>query len=227
MKRIYTLMALIALTMTSYASILDMGTPTRLFTIGARFGINTSNRTVDGNVFDKWSNNAWGTGIDAGIVADMNIRNFISLQPGFFFQSRSGSYAYVSTTAIPGQADDVLSQFGKMRSYNFTIPVMVALHFDLAPAIRWNVEVGPYVQLILKNSLGNGFMYPDEASIASTTYNTAHASKFDFGFKFGTSLTLFSHFNAGIHYMAGALDAWKDGLGGRNKAWVFSIGYNF
>ncbi|MDE5773493.1 MAG: PorT family protein [Muribaculaceae bacterium] len=228
MKRICTLLcATTILSLACSASILDMGTPSKLCSLGARIGVNTSNRTVDKNIFDEWSNNSWGTGINVGVVADVNLRNFISLQPGFYFESRSGNYAYANSSMTAGAPDEILSQFGHTRSYNFTIPVLVAVHFSIAPAVRWNVEVGPYIQLILKNSMGDGFKYPDADSTAWTTYSVAKPSNFDFGFKFGTSLTLCSHFNVGVHYSAGWLDAWKNGLGGRNKAWIFSAGYDF
>lgn len=229
MKRVFTILSAFIIALSSFAGILDAGTPSKLCSFGVRLGVNTSNRTVNGDVFDKWSNNAWGTGIDVGVVANLNLRNFISLQPGFFFESRSGNYAYASTVTdlTNASGEDILSQYGHFRSYNFTIPVMVSLHFSLAPMVRWNVEVGPYLQWIMKNSMGDGFSYPASPYDELTGYLQAKPSKFDFGFKFGTSLTLFRHFEAGVHYMAGSLDAWKNDLGGRNKAWVFTIGYDF
>ena len=46
--------------------------------------------------------------------------------------------------------------------------------------------------------------------------------------KFGSSLTILNHYTVGFDYLAGWLDAWKgDTLGGRNKGWVFYIGYDF
>lgn len=204
---------------------LDSSRPEKLFNLGVRFGINTTNRNVDKAIFNEWNVNSWGTGIDAGVIADLNIRDYISLQPGFFYESRSGKYAYVYS-----YDSDMFSQYGQVRSYNFTIPILAALHFNVAPQVRWNVEIGPYVQLFLKNSKGNGFSYidPDTATTAHPDTDVAKASNFDFGFKFGTSLTIRRHYTVGVHYLAGWLDAWKeDELGGRNKAWVFSIGYDF
>ena len=50
----------------------------------------------------------------------------------------------------------------------------------------------------------------------------------DFGFKMGTGLTLFDRYEVYAHYMAGCNNAWKkDIMGGRNKAWVFTLGYLF
>ena len=68
--------------------------PDELFNIGVRIGLNTSNRTFNKDFFRSWNTNSWGTGIDAGVVVNLNMRDFFALQPGFFFESRSGNYSY-------------------------------------------------------------------------------------------------------------------------------------
>ena len=68
--------------------------PETLFNLGVRVGINTSNRTLSNSIGNIWNINSWGTGFDAGVVADINFKNYISVQPGFFYESRSGSFVY-------------------------------------------------------------------------------------------------------------------------------------
>lgn len=248
MRKILCLLAATAITAGAQASdFFDTGRPASLFDLGVQIGVNTSNRTVNKEIFNLWNNNSWGTGFDLGVTADINFRDYISLQPGFFFESRSGSYAYAFNYINEALEPSELSQFGKVRSYNFTIPIMASVHFNVTDDLRWNVEIGPYFQIVLKNAKGSGFMYDSDMNFTTTDpevkpvraednnsaanptkFMSSHADNFDFGFKFGTSLTLKRHYSIGVHYMAGCLDVWKeDALGGRNKAWVFTIGYTF
>lgn len=235
MRNIYALIIAASASIPACAAdFFDTSIPEKQFSIGLRFGVNTTNRNVASDTFNEWNCNSWGTGIDAGAVVDINIRNYFSLQPGFFYESRSGKYAYACQYDDAEGTPVALSQFGRFRSYNFTIPIMAAFHFNITDQLRWNAEIGPYVQIILKNSLGDGFIYPSPAApetglpSAPDGFSRAEASNFDFGFKFGSSLTILDHYTVGFHYMAGWLDVWKDSaLGGRNKGWVFSIGYDF
>ena len=212
------------------ADFFDVSKPDRLFDFGLRLGVNTTNRTVDKQVFDEWNNNAWGIGVDAGAVVNLNIRDYLAIQPGFFFESRSGKYAYVCNYKDAAGADKMFSQFGSQCSYNFTIPVMAVVRFNVTSGVRWNVEAGPYVQIIMKNSISGDVAYPTATQVegSSTQFGHAKATNFDFGMKFGSSLTILNHYTVGFDYLAGWLDAWKgDTLGGRNKGWVFYIGYDF
>lgn len=207
-----------------------------LFTFGARIGVNTTNRTLGSDALpDAYHNESWGTGFDAGFTVDLNIRDYISIQPGFFFETRSGSYVMMGYQSdLFGTNDDSeIAQAGKRSSYNFTIPVMAIFHFNLADNLRWNVELGPYVAFVLDSSLKNKRFIVDGTS--ETPLFSQKASSFDFGIKMGTGLELFSHYYLGVHYLAGCLDAWKDltvgsytkSFGGVTKGWVFSLGYNF
>ncbi len=63
---------------------LDTGTPSRLFSLGARIGINTAKSTIRNPQFNQWNNTSWGTGFEIGAVVDINIRNYIAIQPGAF-----------------------------------------------------------------------------------------------------------------------------------------------
>lgn len=215
----------------SRAEFFDTSYPEDLMTLGVRFGVNTSNRNINKDVFNVWNCNSWGTGIDVGVVAELNFRKWISIQPGIFYESRSGKYSYINTF---GYADDqsriLMSQFGHDRSYNFTIPIMAVAHFNVTNDVRWNVEFGPYVQIMLKNKVNGEFEVPvyNDINGLPVGYTPVNSTKADFGFKMGSSLTLLDHYVVGVHYEAGALKAWSDGkLGGRRKAWVFSVGYDF
>lgn len=205
----------------------------KVMTIGAHFGINTSNRTISKKVFDEWNSNSWGTGIDVGVTVDLNLRDWFSIQPGFFFDTRSGNYAYSSTVILSEEELDYVTQFGHGRSYNFIIPIMAAGHFNFSDDVRWNVEVGPYLQICLHDSFNDKIIYPKANVVQSPDVLPAgwagvKGRTLDFGFKFGTSLTILDHYNVGVHYLAGCLDVWKGkNLGGRNKQWCFSVGYLF
>lgn len=223
-------LGMVAVLPASAVKFFDKSSAAELFNIGVRAGINTSNTTISKNVYDKWNCNAWGTGVDLGVVADLNFKNYLSVQPGFFFESRSGKYNYVSTMSVSEAGTEYMTQFGNLRSYNFVVPVMGCVHFNLSDDVRWNVEFGPYFRFILKNKVNDELVYPVYAASDAlpTEYMTAHPSKFDFGFKFGTSLKVLGHYLVGVHYEGGALKPWTNGdLGGRYKAWVFSVGYDF
>lgn len=199
-----------------------------LFDLGVRIGMNTSNRTISQSVASLWNQNAWGTGFDAGVVCDINFKNFISVQPGFFYESRSGSFAYQSTALTSTGDAYILTQLGKGREYLFTIPIVASVHFNVQDHLRWNVDLGPYFQFKLKSTFDKKFSYPEATPSGGLEYlNNVKTSKCDVGIKFGTGLDIYEHYYIGVHYMAGLLNAWNPGrLGGHNKAWLFTIGYN-
>ena len=63
------------------------------FSVGARIGVNTTNRTISDNAPPVLlPQGELGTGFNLGAVATFNIRDWISVQPGIFYESRSGSY---------------------------------------------------------------------------------------------------------------------------------------
>lgn len=205
-----------------------------LFTFGARIGVNTSNRTVKSSAYPEcYHHESWGTGFDIGAVVDLNIRNYISIQPGFFFESRNGNYTFMGSEFLNTENPSEIAQAGKRSSYNFTIPVLASLHFNLTDDVRWNVDAGPYIAFVLDSKLKNKYFVVDGPS--ETPLFDRKAANVDFGFKMGTGLDILEHYYIGVHYMAGCVDAWKDrkigtfkqSAGGVTKAWVFSIGYNF
>lgn len=203
--------------------------PEKLFNVGARIGLNTSNRTVSDAVANMWNQNAWGIGFDAGVVADLNIKNFISIQPGFFYESRSGSFAYQGSAYTEAGEHFVKTQLGKGREYLFTIPILASFHFNITDDLRWNVDAGPYFQFKLKSTFDHKFEYPEPTSTGGIQYfGGVKTAKADVGLKIGTGLDIFKDYYIGVHFLAGFCHPWNPGkLGGHNKAWMFTIGYNF
>lgn len=212
--------------------------PEELFNLGVRLGVNTSNRTVGRENQTGYNVQGWGTGFDIGVVADLNIRDYLSIQPGVFFESRSNTYTFISPLGAVGNLEGVSSQAGTFNSYALTIPVMGAVHFNVTDDIRWNVEFGPYVSFMFGSKLKNKVNYNTTDLLpvpAPGEEFRQKAAPVDFGFKLGTGLQILKHYSVGVHYMAGAVKAWKnvnfDGasysFGGRTKAWVFTIGYDF
>lgn len=119
-----------------------------LFTFGARLGVNTSNRTLGDDAYPScYHHESWGNGLDVGAVVSLNIRDYLAIQPGFFFETRSGAYTIMGTAEGSGLSSDgsEIAQAGRRRSYNFTVPVLAVFGFNVTDGLRWNVEAGPYV----------------------------------------------------------------------------------
>lgn len=212
-----------------------------LFTLGVRLGVNTSNRTLTGSLPGGYRHMSWGTGFDLGVTADINIKNYLSVRPELFYQSRSGDYAFITShmPIVIGETDPLspyyITQVGHRRSYNFIIPVLASFHFNITDDLRWNVDIGPYVGFTLGSKLKNEEVLSTDPVYADAPTFSQKASPMDFGVKFGTGFTLLTRYTFGIHYQAGMVKAWKDRrydvyrevYGGRTKAWVFTVGYNF
>ena len=204
----------------------------RLLSIGVRAAVNTSNRTIGDKAYPgAYHHENWGCGFDLGAVATLNIRDYIAIQPGAFFEHRTGSYTLIG--AEEGQAYTV-AQAGSRSTENLVIPVLALVRFNVTDDVRWNVEVGPYFSFLLGKSMKNKKVVSDGPLDFSPIFTTSPAS-FDFGFKIGTGLQIIDHWYVGAHYMAGCLDAWKEQsvgsykrtFGGVTKGWVFSVGYDF
>lgn len=203
--------------------------PPRLFDIGLRLGINASNRTFPKGAFNQWSVNSWGTGVDAGCVIDINILNYISLQPGLFVESRSGNYAYAHIYYDEKHKADDLSQLGHDRSINVTVPILASLKLKIAENLRLIAEAGPYVQYYFHDSANNKIQVldPQPEPTDPIIVNYAQAANLDVGLKIGGGISFQRRYSFFIHYLAGGKKAWKEPLqGGLNKEWLFTIGYD-
>ena len=230
MKKILLSIALCGAALTASAQeFFSTEDPDDLFNIGVRVGVNTSNRTIATPMASIWNVNSWGTGFDAGVVADINFKDYISIQPGFFYESRSGSFAYQGSAYSATGDPFVFTQVGKGREYLFTIPIVGSLHFNILDELRWNVDFGPYFQFKLRSTFDQKFAYPEATITGGIEYfNDVKTSRCDVGLKMGTGLDIYEHYYIGVHYLAGLCHPWNPGkLGGHNKEWLFTIGYNF
>ncbi|MDE7442521.1 MAG: PorT family protein [Muribaculaceae bacterium] len=237
MKRIFTAImgAMLALTATA-ADFFSTEECDDLFTLGARIGVNTSNRTVNPAAAGSYSYQSWGTGFTVGATASLNVRDYLSIEPGIFFESRSGHSTFTSDPIPTEDGLCYVAQSAHRHSYNFTIPVLASVRFNITDALRWHVDFGPYVAFKLKSKLENKELLSTRPDIDNVAPFAGEAAPVDFGFKMGTAFELFRKYYLGVHYEAGAVKAYKDhdlgaGIekiyGGRTKAWNFTIGLNF
>lgn len=200
----------------------DTSEPDRLLSFGVRTGFNTSNatRTDKGSAANL---DSWGTGFDAGVVANLNFNNSVSLQPGFFFQSRSHNYSYVIHHPEEGMPN--VHEYGHTLCRSFQVPVMGIFKMHPSESLVWSIEFGPYFNFGLSGS-DKG---TQEIGMETRAYSDGYydnRKKFDFGFKMGTGIQVLDHYYLGIHYECGACNVWNH-YEGRNKAWTFTIGYDF
>lgn len=199
-----------------------------LFNIGVRLGVNTSNRTFPADAFNRWNVCGWGTGVAAGCVVDLNLRDYFSIQPGIFIESHNGTYALAHTYYdLEGQPDD-FSQMGRLRSVNVNVPVMVSVKFNLSPTLRFMAEAGPYVQYYFNDNARDKIqvILQQETPDDLVEGEMAIPSKFDAGLKIGGGFMFRRKYSFNIHYLAGSRNAWTTPYkGGKNKEWLFTIGY--
>ena len=120
---------------------IDTSTADNFMTLGARIGFNTSNATRDKE--PALTNlDSWGTGFDAGVVVSLNFLNCVSVQPGFFFESRSHNYSYIApsgSTVLPFN----VHEYGHTRHTTFKVPVMGQFVTNPAEGLRWSFDFGP------------------------------------------------------------------------------------
>lgn len=233
-KIIFTLIAILAAGFTSQIKaqeFFDTSEVSKLFTFGARLGFNTSNRSFPSGNYINYTKTSWGLGFNVGVVANMNFKEYLSLQPGFFFQSRNSSLVNIVDYYPKGEVmtyPRTHYEVNDIHSYYFTIPVMAIVKFNIAERIKWNVEAGPYFQFSLKETGSNNIqmLSLNDLTLSYDQYLAEH-KKTDVGIKLGTALTFYSHYYVGVHYMAGILNAWKVPAGGKNKCWEFTLGYEF
>lgn len=187
-----------------------------IFDLGFRIGFNTSNQTRSGDNM-LLNLDSWGTGFNAGVIADIKITNAWAIQPGVFFESRSNNYSYIHI---------LHSEYGHTRYTNFTIPVLASYKLHLNSNTHLSFDLGPYFQFGVGGS-DKGTSINGNINYEDGYYDKRN--KFDIGIKIGGGLHFLSNMYAGVHYEAGLRDVWKKEYadGGRRKSWVFTIGYDF
>lgn len=229
-RNIFAAMALTLVPFASAASdFISSDTPEHLFNLGVRMGVNSSNRTFSKNFFDRWNVNSWGSGVDLGVVLNLNMREFFSIQPGFFFESRTGYYTYCQEYISTNSQTEKFLELGHQRTYNFVVPVMLSFRFNMASNLKWIVEAGPYAQFKLHASDSDDIEVIEQNSVTHEISKGVAKSNFtDLGVKLGTGIMLNNRYSFSIHYMAGCSNVWKAPYaGGKNKAWTFTLGYDF
>ncbi len=207
--------------------------PEDFIQVGIRAGLNTSTQTIDRDLFPNWSSSGWGTGFHAGVEVPLGIFDFLSIQPGFFYQLRSGDYAVSSTSQT--------AQMGHYSMSYISIPVTVQINFNINERLRWSVEAGPYFSWRFGSHHSSAVVKPEGYNIATPDgdvainpptidypVGTLAKQKKDFGLKIGTFFLFDRHWYAGLHYYGGMTRVYKDkNLGGSNLQWSLTLGYNF
>lgn len=219
----------------------DTSAPDRMVDAGVRFGITSSNISADIPLSGYNCSFAWKRGFAAGAVVDLNIRNFFSIEPGFYFENRS--YDYIAVCHEP-DVKVLSANIGHTRRYAFSVPVLASFHFNISNAVRWNVEAGPYFTF----GIGDGKDNVEYTSIGVSTspgYNSYTSTdgkrdyygdenwqhrKFDCGVQIGTGVEIMDHYVVNISYQRGLRNvagAHDTGWSMKNKGWNFAIGYKF
>lgn len=254
MKRILWAVALmlVAAVPESKAIELDTGNPEKPFALGVRVGANCSNlsNNYTSSMYNVTSSdNQWKAGFMAGVVFDLNIKKYLVLQPGFFFETRANDYRL---TMVDRDMPSVTDVNGSYSSTYFKIPLVMSFRLQFTPKVEWQVDFGPYFQFGLGGSEKfnvYSLSAPEKTDDAGFPYvevNTVDGRykrdyfggdgfvrDYDWGFKMGTGMLLMEHYYVGIHYEAGCRNVMKPVEGsrrdvnGHNKAWDFTVGYVF
>ena len=222
----------------------DAGLPEKLFTFGIRTGVNTSNLSDNRSsaISDlRSARNQWKAGFTIGAVVDINVRNFFVLQPGLFIQTRNHDYNY---TMIGENVDYWKNIEGNRSCSYFQIPILASLRKDFTDELQVQVDFGPYFMYGIggedeQKCFEANFDGPESNKINSGYYEEDYFGRdgavkgYDWGFKIGAGVVIMKHYYVGVHYEAGCRNVLKtpDGskheYSGRNKAWNFTVGYNF
>lgn len=252
MRKISIVSAIIVLCILSSVSafsqsFIDTDRAERFLTLGVRAGVTNSNVSPNyGEIFSDVSMVAgdWGTGFNIGIVADLNIRKYFSIQPGFFFSNQS----YDTDITSVSMATDLISAVHRhARYYYFQIPVLASFKFNLVRHIQLVGEIGPYISF----GLGGNCKVYEMTNIGSSTgaalesdkykhsyfgdgtMKSVQMKKFDFGWKMGIGLKFAKRYSIMAHYMAGTENIarpnreYESKSKAYNKEWVFSVGFDF
>lgn len=208
----------------SAADFFDTSAPSTPFSLGVRLGLNTSNVTISDALFPTYNKNSWGTGLEVGAVADINFRNYLTIQPGAFFECHSSSYTYITDLA----PESYQTQVGHLRSYHLTIPILASVRLNVSESVRWSIDAGPYMSL--KLGTGKGDIYDVQQTIGGLPLQDTRIERRGcvWGLKLGTGINILRHYYFGIHYLATITTPWKEAsYDGHDKAWTFTLGYDF
>ncbi len=222
-----TALSLAAIAPASAARFFSTAPAEKFIQVGVRAGINSSTQSINRNAFPNWTSSGWGTGFQVGVEVPLAVFDFLSFQPGLYYQLRSGDYAISSSP-----------QTGRMGHYTMsyiTFPIMVQVNFNVSDRLRWGVEAGPYFSWRFGSSHSDASIAPvvlPEGVVpvvaSEPSVGSGAKQKKDYGLKVGTFFLLNRRWYAGLHYYAGMTRVYNDkALGGSNMEWSLSIGYNF
>lgn len=224
MKRIVLLsVALMSVAGVRGAEFIDVSAPDKLFTIGARMGFNITNNTLGATLPNtSWDSSSWGSGFEIGAVADIAFRDWVAVQPGFFYQTRSHSFAMVYNGV-----NDI--HLGHNLQYTFQIPILCSVRFNITDQVRWIVECGPYISFNLGHDDSGITVSIDPEIVDWPVDFTTHRRCVNFGGKLGAGILLRDRYWVGAHYQAGFTNLYtsETPLSGHPKTWSFTLGYNF
>ncbi len=224
------------------AQLLDTSVPDYPFDIGVRAGVNVSNSSNNYSHALQdcdWASTDWGTGFTAGAVIDMKIRNYLAVQPGVFFQSRSMNFLNLRSSQQTGGDAWMRSEEGHVNSYNINIPIMLSLRMTFSPVVQVNAEVGPYFQWSFGGenkcnltTVEANKPFAEPVTVKRDLYgDKGYMRTFDWGVKMGVSFVFADYYSLGVHYMAGCRNIYEQpasirhDLNGKNKSWDITLGY--
>lgn len=220
MKKIILSVILALASASAFATdLVDKSASSSLLTFGVRAGWNSSGQSVSLDDVPGKTNFNWGSGFVLGAVADLNVRNFFSIQPGIFYENRSFDYSVIDNRPSQQMLHTI---YGHTRFNLISIPVLASFKFNVSNTVKWFVEAGPYfafglggddevedISVNVSSSMDDGvsnYIYnpytrdyygndPDESDWQHETFH--------WGLKAGTGLKMFKHFVVGIHYQFG------------------------
>lgn len=247
MKRVLTAIitatTMLAASMSAHAqAIIDHGTPAKVVQAGFRIGFNTSNLTTNyDEVFPEiaWNHTQWRPGFTIGAAVDINLKNFFAIQSGLYFKSRNSDFRYL----INEQSLEAVD--GHWGAYYFEIPLLLSFRLGVAELAQAQIDLGPYFATGFGGKC-NYTVFSSDYSIADGTSEViaskgkgdyfgdkGFANRFDWGLKFGLGFLVMQHYYIGAHYNFSCKNILKDvpdtakRVKGHNKAWTFTVGYNF
>ncbi|MDE7407727.1 MAG: PorT family protein, partial [Muribaculaceae bacterium] len=186
---------------------IDTSDAKKAFGFGVRFGLTTSNLSsnqADLTPILHSTDVDWRTGFTCGVTMDIMLRNFFSLQPGLFFESRNCSFQHIED----GENGYFNIQKGDQSSSYFKIPIIASFRFLLDKQVEWQIDFGPYFSFGLGGSEHYHYINPAHPNYGYEFKRDYFGDKgfvrdYDWGFKMGTGLCVMDRYYVGVHYEAG------------------------
>lgn len=222
-------------------TIIDTSAPSKVVNMGFRIGFNTSNLTTN---FDEaypqivWNHTQWRPGFTMGAVVDINLRNCFAIQSGLYFKSRNSDFHYL----INNMSLEAIE--GHWGAYYLEIPILASFRLGVAELAQAQIDLGPYfatgfggkVDYTVYSTVRDTYFEPYvEANSGKGDYfgDKGIARRGDWGLKFGLGFLVMQKFYIGAHYNFSCMNMMRDSkeatkrISGHNKAWTFTVGYNF